>query len=561
MVLLLGLILAVAIIGVLALSDTSRKGEAVMKDNFRSVEYSRAFLSALHDFPQNRAPERMEQALILQRENITEPGEDSLSHALWAQYQQFAANPSDSVAKAMRGLALTIMDLNLRATREKNDRLIASVTTNNQRLTVGYTIVFLILVSLMFTFPNAILHPIHSLSVRIREVAAGNYDQRVEVEDAGEMRDLASAFNEMAAQLTVFRQSTLAEVMRERRRLETVLESLRDALLILDESDRLLYANPVARKIMGLPEGDLRGLPATSLYATHDLFRDLISPVSPDKQPLVVVMEQKERFFQRESMHIDATDPASGAPLSVGKVYLLHDVTQFHELDRAKTDFLATISHELKTPLSSINLSMKLLADERVGALSPAQAELAAKGRQEVKRMLEVVGELIQLSQLESGRILLKPVSVPVEVLLNRAMDCVEIQAANTGIRMVKAPECSQPVVWADPEKTVWVLVNLLGNAIRFSPPGGTIHLTCAAHPDSVDIGVTDEGPGIAPDMQDRIFERYVTFPAREAGGKTQGSGLGLAIAREFMHAQGGEVSVKSQPGAGATFVVRFRLG
>ncbi len=566
LILLLVLIMTVAGIGIFVLQDTSGRGVEVMKDNFRSVEYAHQMLNSLNHFPDSAAIEDFRKWTRLESGNITEKGEDSLVEVLNSSLAFYLSTrtpeQADSTSRSLEVTILHIMDINMVATRKKNEILNSSIQSNTRLITIGYTMVFLILISVLFNYPYAIIHPVQELITRIKEVAEGNYDQRVEVSEAGELRDLGEAFNEMAAQLSAFKRSTLAQVLFEQRRLQTVLSSLKDALLMMDENGKMLYINPVAQSVMHLSADAIIGLSAAELALRNDLFNSLYEllsqPHNPSEQPLIVVTQGEEQFFRREIISIDATDPITGINKPVGHVFMLRNITQFSALDRAKNDFLATVSHELKTPLSSINLSLKLLYDPRLGLLNEAQNQLVDQSREEVKHMLSMVGELLKLSQLETGRIKLQAEKTPLTPMIERAVTFLMPQTNAAAVSIFWKNVDAPVFVSADPDKTVWVLVNLLGNALRFSPNGGSIYLTVHPEDDRVLIAVTDEGPGILPEMVERIFEKYVTMPAGK-NPDNSGTGLGLTIAREFMQAQGGKIWATSIPGQGATFWLQFQ--
>lgn len=235
----------------------------------------------------------------------------------------------------------------------------------------------------------------------------------------------------------------------------------------------------------------------------------------------------------------------------VGYILALHNVSDYKKLDQVKSNFLATVSHELKTPLASIGLSLKLLADERVGA--DERQRTVAGMRQETQRLQKMVAELLDVARLDAGgTIPLDVRAVSVAEVTARTTPPITAQLAQKQLTLAQDLPPDLPAVRADAEKAAWVLLNLLVNAIRYSPTGGTVQLTVRAESDFVRFSVQDDGPGIAPEHHARIFQRFnsILGKATYAGG----SGLGLSIAREFIEAQGGRLWVESEPGAGSTF-------
>ncbi|RZK59996.1 MAG: HAMP domain-containing histidine kinase [Hymenobacter sp.] len=235
-----------------------------------------------------------------------------------------------------------------------------------------------------------------------------------------------------------------------------------------------------------------------------------------------------------------------------GHVFCLRDVSAFKNLDQVKSEFLATISHELKTPLASINLSLMLMQDERVDAAR--RLEIAGGIRSETQRLLGMVGQLIEVSRLDAGKeIRLNLAPVPLPEVVRYATDIVRAQLTDKDLRL--DVQLAEPLVPAlgDVEKTTWVLINLLSNAIRYSPHGTTLTVRVRPWGEMVQVSVEDQGPGIARENHQRIFQRFGSLAAGGAPAKGS-SGLGLSISREFITAQGGQLWVESQPGQGSCF-------
>ncbi len=245
----------------------------------------------------------------------------------------------------------------------------------------------------------------------------------------------------------------------------------------------------------------------------------------------------------------------------IGTILALHDVSDFRKLDQAKSGFLATVSHELKTPLSTINFHLKLLEQERVGPLTAEQQQIVGALKQENQRLLKLTGDLLDVSRLEAGGIPLSCRPTAIAELLAYATGPIRLQLAPRQLTLAQTLAPDLPPVLADLEKTAWVLLNLLANAVRYSPEQGTIELLAGLTPDgqSVEVAVRDQGPGIALEEQERIFRRYVQGTGA-AGIPRTGTGLGLSISREFMASQGGQLGVRSILGQGSTFYFTLPL-
>ena len=228
-------------------------------------------------------------------------------------------------------------------------------------------------------------------------------------------------------------------------------------------------------------------------------------------------------------------------------------IQNVQQLNEAKTTFISTVSHELKTPLSSIKMSLRLLEDSRIGKTNEEQQQLLKNIDDDTQRLLKITGELLDVAQVETGKIRLHFGSTHPKNIVNYALRSVKSLADQKLIAIkVTCPE-TLPNVMADLDKSTWVLINLLSNAIKYSPAQATIDLVVKKYdPRSLEFSVKDVGPGIESRYLSQIFQRYFKVPGADPD-KT-GTGLGLAIAKDFIEAQGGHIRVESEPGQGSTF-------
>jgi signal transduction histidine kinase len=234
----------------------------------------------------------------------------------------------------------------------------------------------------------------------------------------------------------------------------------------------------------------------------------------------------------------------------IGYIIMLKNITRFQERDAAKTNLIATVSHELKTPLSSINLSLKLLEDSRIGGINNEQKNIIKSLRQQSNRLSKVVNELLDFSQAETGNIKLKITDVKPEDIVELGVVALTMLLAEKNLQVETTLQPNLPIIRADLEKSVWVLVNILTNAIRYSPVNGTILITVTQENGFVEFGVKDSGPGISEEDCRKIFNKFVQVGDK----KSLGTGLGLAIAKEFVQSQKGDIKVESRLGEGSKF-------
>ena len=285
------------------------------------------------------------------------------------------------------------------------------------------------------------------------------------------------------------------------------------------------------------------------------LIRELVTP-GEKNEPLKIYADNKESYFQASYIPIENAAAEEGEARNLGDVILLKNITEFKELDSAKTTFISTISHELKTPISAIMMSLQLLEDKRVGSLNGEQEQLSKNIRDNSQRLLDITGELLNMTQVEAGKLQMMPkITKPIE-LIEYAIKANQVQADKFNIQIeVDYPQEKIPKLFVDSEKIAWVLTNLLSNAIRYSKENGRVVIGVRHKKEYIELYVQDFGKGIDPRYDQSIFDRYFRVP----GTKVQGSGLGLSISKDFVEAHGGTLTVQSEPGKGSCFVIRLK--
>lgn len=524
------------------LRQLNREAGLVLEDNYESLEYSREMLWALNNWPN---PQRFEAALTKQEANVTEKGEAKTTATLALIYKTAKGSPvlSPVLAKAMRTQIDELMKQNMEAIVGKYERTGKTADKALIYLAVISGICLLLGITFVYNFPGYIAGPIQELTAGIKGIADKQYSQRLHFKRSDEFGELANAFNTMAQRLDEYEHSNLARIVFEKQRAEAVISSLKDATIGFDVNDVVLFANKQALQLLNLGEGELPGRTATEIARRNDLLRYLVTETN--NTPLKIVVDGKESFFTREVADITQDGQR------IGYVIILRNITTFKEQDIAKTHFIATISHELKTPLASSDFSLRLLEDERTGGLNGEQHELIDSLKADNRRMIKMVSDLLDFSRVESGNIQLQIQSVKPLGIVEYALEAVRKQAAEQHVTILYVPNDELPAITADAEKAAWVLVNLLTNAIRYSPQNSFIQLDLQPENDKLVFSVTDKGMGIPEAFRDKIFDRFFQVPGVDAH---KGSGLGLAIAREFIEAQGGEIKVESTEGGGSRF-------
>lgn len=537
------------------ITGLSKDAENILKDNQESIVFMNRIIANCDSIALNQSKSLsvIEANIGLQENNITEQGEVQLTSHLRSSFEKLKAQPNDPNHVAeLRSVCLKVQDLNMMAIKAKSEttRSYGSNAVNYLMWIAG--IVTVVAFTFIINFPGYIADPIVSLTSSIKSIANKDYEERLHFDRKDEFGELAGAFNQMAEKLDEYEHSNLAHLLFEKKRIETIINMISDPVIGLDEQKKVVFVNEQALRLLSLSETQTIGRYAPDIAVDSDLFRNIIRPQlnGQDKPGLMKIsMNGHENYFSKEQININYTATGEDKSTTIGNVIWLKNVTPYKERDLAKTNFIATISHELKTPIASLQMGMKLLQDERVGNMNKEQVQILSTLGNEVARLSKITNELLDFSQVETGNIKLSVQAVTPSEIIEYAAEAVRFHAEQKGILLERNIDPELPAMLADRDKTTWVLVNLLTNAIRYSPVNTKVVLECHHENNRIRFIVRDEGPGIETQYIHRIFEKYFQVP-----GSRGGSGLGLAISKEFIEAQGGKISVQSEPGKGSTF-------
>lgn len=556
-----GLFTALVAIGGLGwfyLNELSADARNILKDNYLTLQYTKQIIEGLDSLHADSAAAMalIESNLQLQEENITEPTERQLTALLRSAFEKLKHEDasSDRTETLMRKYCLQIQDINMSAIIAKNELTQATAGRATTYLMVTFTIVSLVAFSFIVNFPGYVANPIARLTESIKSIAGRNYEARLTFNRNDEFEELASAFNQMAERLDEYEHSNLEKILSEKKRVETIINRMSDPVIGLDERSRVVFVNDQALTLLNLTRDRIIDRYAPDVAVENDLFRTLIKPLANNADaatPLIkIALHGKENYFSKESVTISYKPTGGQEPVFVGQVILMKNITPYKELDLAKTNFIATISHELKTPIASLQMCVKLLKDARVGALNQEQESIVHTLNDETVRLSRITTELLDLAQVETGNIKLSIQSTSAHDIIDYALEAVKFHAQRKNVHIDMTMDDNVPPVQADHEKTTWVLVNILTNAIRYSPENGNVELTCTHTGNGkVRIAVKDYGPGIESKYIPRLFEKFFKVP-----GTASGTGLGLAISKEFIDAQSGRIFVNSEFGKGSVF-------
>ena len=551
------LIIILSILSAFYIYSIKKDTQNIIKANYETLEYSRNMLLALDEIKENdsKSVAFFEVNLKKQLSNITEDGENKATYKLRDNFNSLKTNMlNDSIKFKIHQNIFEIMKLNMDAIKQKSDVAKKTAETANFWVIIIGTLCFLIAFNLLVNLPNNIANPIKELTTSIQEIANKNYSERVHFIDHNEFGDLADSFNTMAEKLEEYNSTNLFKLLFEKKRLETLINNMHDPIIGLDNEDSILFVNNEALKIIGLKKEDVIGKSALKLALENDLIRTLLNTKNNSQKsaPIKIFADGKESYFETETVNITITPTGEDKTIDIGDVIILRNITIFKELDFAKTNFIATVSHELKTPISSIKFSLQLLEKAETGDINEDQKQLIESIKDDSQRLLKITGELLDISQLETGNIHLSIEKSNPYHIVNYALEAVKVQAEQKQINLIVEAENDLPDIKADSEKTGWVLINFLTNAITYSSSNSQILVKLKKVNHQVVFQVIDNGKGIDKHYQSKVFDKYFQIP----GSNKSGTGLGLAISKEFIEAQNGTISVESELGLGSTFSI-----
>ncbi|HWR01514.1 MAG TPA: ATP-binding protein [Chlorobaculum sp.] len=584
-----GLLAIIAVIGMLTISQIDQLGNAIdviLKQNYRSVAASQEMKEALdrmdsdilfsfsghHETgPGNmvNSERKFRQALKVELGNITLPGEKEKADRISQLFDDYSATVhrviDDSIPipkrrstyfanvhpllTEMKTLAQQILDMNQANMNEANHAARIMAESAHNRMLVA--IVACAAIALLFSFQlrRWILKPIGRLIASANEIRNGNLDLTLETGSNDEIGQLSDAFSEMTSTLRQIRKSDNDKLQRTRRATQEVMNILPTPIAIFDPEGRVDVATQSAMRCFGLKPGTAAAslgypwLPELLLRASREG-----RAIETEGGFIQKFIDNREFFFKPAAVPIPHDQSSIGAN---GTVLLLYDMTQVHEQKELKRGVVSTVSHQLRTPLTSLRMAIHLLLEQRIGTLNDKQAELLHTAGEDSDRLADILDDLLDLNRIESGRARLNMQPQPPETLVRSGIEPLINEAREKGVTVIVDTPPGLPEVVADMVSMKHVFANLLSNAIRFSQPGGTITVKTEAELSGIRFSVEDNGEGIAPEHLKRLFDQFYRVPGQD---EKSGIGLGLSIVKEIVSVHGGTVGVESTKGKGTVF-------
>ena len=412
----------------------SRATGTILADNYNSLQYAADMLRSLNDIGEDSVSRHtLRQSLALQQQNITEISEREMTSELGRHIAALSDPVTEAELQTVRQDLLRIMELNMAAIRAKSSAVEERADYVMWWLIVVAALCVVSAGAILVWFPRLVLRPIDELKKGIREIANHNYQQRLDFTGNREFESVAESFNDMAAKLDEYRRSSLDDLMTAKKRIEAIVDTLHEPIIGLGPDRKILFMNREALAVLNL-QAEVVGRNAAEVALSNDLLRRLMRELYGEKrstggEPLKIYADNKESYFQMENTPLYITPVGGREQQFVGNLIILSNVTKYKELDSAKTNFISTVSHEMKTPISSILMSLQLLGDDRLGKLNDEQKQLVGSIRDSSDRLLSITGELLNMTQIETGKLKLMPkITKPIE-LIDYAVKATQVLA------------------------------------------------------------------------------------------------------------------------------------
>lgn len=587
------LIIAVIVWSLINMVRLGNAAEAILKENYKSILAAENMIYALErqdsailllmlDYPDEAIKQFRENEnhfllwLGRAKDNVTISGEEKIVENIDAGYSEYLVKFSNlqtildsDITKAAQFYHETVLP-SFKSLREEciqlreinqNTMFNASNKASDVSDRAFWSVFAIgsisVVVGLGFSLLLAglIVKPMHQIIEATQKISEGDYDVEVKSKSKDEIGMMAKDFNVMVKKLKAYRDLNFKQILSEKHKSEAIIRSIDDGLIVLNSELKIEDINPTAAKIFDKKPDEIKGRHLLEITKDEKLFdyvkRSFVSETvsklaDPDANILTVDKGQSRQHYL-----FSVTPVLAGEEAVISMVLLLRDITRLKELDRLKSEFVMAASHELKTPITSIGMSISLLKEKSMVKLDSKESELLNAADEEVQRLKALVNDLLDISWIEAGKMPIDFDSVSVELIFEKAVGVLKNQADEKNIELSYNLPDDLPPIEADLNKITWVLTNLISNSLRYTDTNGYIRLSAKLAGSQIYISVADNGAGIPYEYQSRIFDKFVQVKTEKALG---GSGLGLAICKEIVRAHGGTIWLDSQPNKGSTF-------
>jgi NtrC-family two-component system sensor histidine kinase KinB len=574
------LMLAIALIlGALAVPTVHRLGRAIRETlyrNYTSIEASQHMHSALYNLQLAQASGSLNTALKPNRDvfthwinielnDITEVGEAELASDIERRGQRIFDELAGHASQPPTARDFDQLHRRIDQLIEMNEAAMFRADSRTTRMSdrlayefaAGLLLLLLLGTILSSTLASNLSRPLAELADHLRSFSLREPSIRLGEQPLAELQIVASEFNRLAERLEQFEKLNVDRLIYEKGKTEAIIESLEDGIVLIDPDGIVTHMNEVAGIILGIEREEALGSTFDDLNSNSPHYVRVRSALAhagaqpSDSQRVEVELHVRGRdhTYVLKPVPLKHTDGDS-----FGTILILQDITYLRDKDRARTNLVATLSHELNTPLTSLGFCVELLL--RKPELDPEQRELLTSAQEDAARMRRLASDLLGLARGQGPAITVHSVPVDLMHLVESATKGFALQAEQKRVRLEAEFDKWVPTIRADPLKLSWVVSNLIANALRYTPSGGAILVSLSGTASEIRLRVTDTGPGIPPHVREHLFERFAQW---NVNGAEPGSvGLGLAIAKEIVDAHGGRIFVESQSGQGTSFIVEL---
>jgi NtrC-family two-component system sensor histidine kinase KinB len=575
-----------------------KASEAILTENYKSILAAESMINAIErqdsgilllllnheergltQFRENET--QFLQWLGRAKDNITVKGESDLLNAIDRQYSSYLVSFSKlrmifqrsekgskyfydnnvfPLFNSVRNQCIQLEEINQKAMFQASTR--AHALSRNailSMLIIGFAaMTFGLVFSLLLT--NLLVRPLHNVMDAAKKVAQGNYEVQVPTVTHDELGQLAIEFNTMVDKLKTYNDMNIEQIISEKRKSEAVIQSIDDGIVVVNSELIITNINPTASAIFNTAAERAQGKHFLETVKNEELFSYMkisvetgqLPEIDEERNVITIKKDDELRYYLFSIVPVYSKQNSL-----LGVVLLLRNITKLKEVDRLKSEFVMIASHELKTPLTGIGMSIDLLHEMAFQRLNEKEQLLLNSAHEEVQRLKALINSLLDLSKIEAGKVDMEFDKTPLHILFEKAISVLKTQADEKSIELTSSLSRDLPLVKADVNKITWVLTNLISNALRYTESGGHISLFAEQMGNQMQISVTDDGAGIPYEYQSRIFDKFQQLKTDRNGG---GSGLGLAICREIVRAHGGTIWVDSKPGEGSTFTFTLQV-
>ncbi len=584
-----GLLLIITLLGIrsiIRVNDLGGAIQAILRENYRSVIACQEMKESLgkmndgallvllgyrndgiHAIRTNTS--HFETELDIQLNNITISGEGDVASRLRNLFSQYKSKIREMEDETLSRTTLRkiyfedliplfheinntsdiILSMNQQNMEQASLKAKAKAAQARQEMYILLLLGAAVSVAYIILIGKWILKPIKRLTKSVDEIRHGNLDLVMKSDSRDEIGHLSEAFNEMTASLRELRRSDEARLIRLQRSAQQTFDSLPDAVAIVDPDGHVEMATEKARNIFGLKLGVLiRDLPFKWM---DELFQAVIThSLKPGQNKTLSIIQH---FYNAEELYFRpmAVPVLDNFKQVTGAILILSDVTKQVEQNELKRNFISTVSHQLKTPLTSVRMALHILLEEKVGTLNPEQGDLLATAREDSDRLYGIIENLLDMDRIESGKTAGKTEAISPYQIVFEAIGSFKSAARDRGVELSTNLPDDLPDVNVDKAQIEQVFDNLLFNALKYTPSGGRISIAAETLQNFVWFIVADTGIGIPASCLPKIFDRFFRVPGQET---RTGTGLGLAIVKEIIEAHGGAVRIESSEGKGSTF-------